>query len=68
MAELLSMDDGRHCTEPSALTAHELEDARGLCRIEHVLAQRVVQCQRSRELMRCPLIAALFTGAPVVRT
>lgn len=48
VAELLALDDGRHCTEASALAAHKLEDARvrlaRLRRIEHVLAQRVVQC------------------------
>ncbi|EQD43253.1 Hg(II)-responsive transcriptional regulator [mine drainage metagenome] len=63
VAELLTLDDGRHCAEASALAAHKLEDVRArlaqLQRIERVLAQLLAQCRRSRGLMRCPLIDAL---------
>lgn len=66
VGELLALDDGRHCTEASALAAQKLEDVRvrltRLRRIERVLAQLVDQCQRSRGAMRCPLIDALSKG------
>ena len=66
---LLALDDGRHCTEASALAADRLKDVRArlarLRRIERALAELVSQCQRSRGRMRCPLIDALSSGAAV---
>ena len=69
VGELLALDDGRHCTEASALAADRLKDVRvrlaRLRRIERVLAGLVSQCRRSRGRMRCPLIDALSSGAAV---
>jgi MerR family mercuric resistance operon transcriptional regulator len=69
VGELLALDDGRHCTEASALAADRLKDVRvrlaRLRRIERALAGLVSQCQRSRGRMRCPLIDALSSGAAV---
>ena len=69
VGELLSLDDGRHCAEASALAAHKLEDVRArqarLRRIERALAGLVSQCRHSRGRMRCPLIDALSGGAAV---
>ena len=66
VGELLALDDGRHCTEASALAAQKLQDVRArlvqLQRIERALAQLVDQCQRNRGRMRCPLIDALSKG------
>lgn len=69
VGELLALDDGRHCTEASALAADRLKDVRArlarLRRIERALAELVSQCRRSRGRMRCPLIDALSSGAAV---
>lgn len=69
VGELLSLDDGCHCAEASALAAHKLEDVRArlarLCRIERALAGLVSQCRRSRGRMRCPLIDVLSSGTAV---
>ncbi|WP_298189109.1 Hg(II)-responsive transcriptional regulator [Metallibacterium sp.] len=69
VGELLSLDDGCHCAEASALAAHKLKDVRArlarLRRIERALAELVSQCRRSRGRMRCPLIDALSSGAAV---
>lgn len=69
VGELLALDDGRHCTEASALAADRLKDVRvrlaRLRRIERALAGLVSQCRRSRGRMRCPLIDALSSGAAV---
>ena len=69
VGELLALDDGRHCTEASALAADRLKNVRvrlaRLRRIERALAGLVSQCRRSRGRMRCPLIDALSSGAAV---
>jgi len=63
IAELLSLEDGAHCSQASALAQSKLEDVRArladLARMESALAGLVGACQASDGDVRCPLIVAL---------
>lgn len=63
IAELLTLDDGRHCDEARVLAEHRLKDVRAklmdLRRIESVLARLVHDCCANQGTVSCPMIASL---------
>lgn len=63
IADLLALEDGKHCGEARVAAEHKLEDVRAkledLRRIESVLTQLVARCGAGRGTITCPLIAAL---------
>lgn len=65
IAELLTLDDGTHCSEARQIAGQKLADVRArltdLHRIEHVLEELIDQCQASQGQLRCPLIETLKT-------
>lgn len=65
VAELLALDDGRHCQEAEAIASRKLlivrERLRQLRRIERLLGKMVSQCQCNPGTVRCPLIEELGT-------
>lgn len=62
-AELLALDDGRHCQDAQVIASRKLLTVRErlgqLRRIERLLAKLVTQCQCNPGTVRCPLIAEL---------
>ncbi len=68
VAELLALDDGRHCHEAEALAAGKLAVVREriarLRRIERLLAGLVTQCRCNTGAVRCPLIESLHDLSP----
>jgi MerR family mercuric resistance operon transcriptional regulator len=63
VAELLALDDGRHCSEAQVLAAGKLAVVRErivqLRRIERLLAGLVTQCRCNTGAVRCPLIEGM---------
>ena len=63
VAELLALDDGRHCHEAEALAAGKLAVVREriaqLRRIERLLTGLVTQCRCNTGAVRCPLIEGM---------
>lgn len=63
IADLLALEDGRHCREAEHLGTAKLATVRErmaqLRSVEKVLAALVERCQCNTGKMRCPLIAAL---------
>lgn len=66
IAELLTLEDGSHCTAAREQAERKLADVRvrlaDLQRIESALQGLVARCSASRGPVRCPLIAALQAG------
>jgi MerR family transcriptional regulator, mercuric resistance operon regulatory protein len=67
VAELLTLEDGTHCEEASALAAHKLNDVReklaDLKRIEAALAELVMACHSRSGTVSCPLVTLLHERA-----
>ncbi len=63
IAELLTLEDGAHCTEAKHLAERKLVDVRHrlteLQRIEAALANLISRCSAVRGRVHCPLIAKL---------
>ncbi len=63
IAELLTLEDGTHCSEAAELAALRLADVRArladLMRMEAALSKLVRECGAHRGDVSCPLIAAL---------
>lgn len=63
VADLLALEDGRHCREAARLGANKLAVVREritqLRRVERALAALVDQCHCNTGRVRCPLIASL---------
>lgn len=63
VADLLALEDGRHCREAQELGTNKLATVREriahLQRVEQALAALVSQCHRDPGQVQCPLIAAL---------
>lgn len=63
VAQLLTLEDGAHCSEAAQFAARHLADVRGrlkdLKRMETVLARLVAQCHSRRGTITCPLIDSL---------
>ena len=63
VADLLALEDGRHCREAERLGSKKLAMVREriaqLRRVEKVLTALVDQCHCNTGKVRCPLIAAL---------
>lgn len=69
VADLLALEDGRHCRDAERLGSRKLATVRErmaqLRRVEKVLAALVDQCHCNTGKVRCPLIAALEnSGTP----
>lgn len=65
VAQLLRLEDGTQCGTAAALAAQHLDDVRqrlrDLRRIEATLCELLERCDREREEVTCPLIAALHS-------
>lgn len=63
ITELLTLEDGAHCTQARQLAEHKLADIHSrlvdLQRIESALTALVARCCAARGKVRCPLIATL---------
>jgi MerR family mercuric resistance operon transcriptional regulator len=63
VAELLALEDGRHCRDAEQLGRKKLATVREritqLRRVEQALTALVEQCQCNRGEVHCPLIASL---------
>lgn len=68
VADLLGLEDGRHCREAERLGSKKLDMVRErialLRRVEKALTALVDQCHRNTGKVRCPLIAALEGSEP----
>lgn len=68
IADLLTLEDGKHCREAEQIGSVKLATVRErmaqLRRVEKVLAALVDQCQCNTGKVRCPLIAALENHRP----
>ncbi|TAL63711.1 MAG: Hg(II)-responsive transcriptional regulator [Burkholderiaceae bacterium] len=68
VADLLALEDGRHCREAEALGTNKLAMVREriahMQRVERALAALVNQCHCNPGRVQCPLIAALEEAAP----
>ena len=66
VGQLLTLQDGTHCSEAAELAARQLADVRtklaDLQRIEAALAKLVGECRARRGSVSCPLITALQGG------
>ena len=66
VTDLLTLEDGAHCTEAREQAERKLRDIRtrlaDLQHIEHALQALVDRCNSSRGQIKCPLVAALQTG------
>ncbi|RCS30263.1 Hg(II)-responsive transcriptional regulator [Rhodanobacter denitrificans] len=66
IAQLLTLEDGTHCSEAAEFAARHLVDVRArlkdLKRMETVLSRLVAQCDSHRGTIACPLIASLHSG------
>lgn len=71
VAELLALEDGRHCREAERIGSKKLATVRQrlaqLRRVEKVLASLVDRCHCNTGKMRCPLITALDMDEPRLR-
>ena len=67
IGELLSLEDGGHCEDVSALAERKLtavrEKQQQLALMESALADLVAQCQRQQDKLCCPLIERLHQQA-----
>ncbi len=67
VADLLTLEDGTHCEEASALAAHKLKGVReklaDLKRIEVALTELVQACHSRSGTVSCPLVALLHERA-----
>jgi MerR family mercuric resistance operon transcriptional regulator len=67
VGELLSLEDGLHCHEVEQIAGQKLVTVREriaqLRMIEGALATLVRKCSSNKGKLRCPLIAALESGA-----
>lgn len=63
IGQLLTLEDGAHCSEAADLATQRLSDVRAkladLVRIEAALSRLVSDCRAIRGDVSCPLIAAL---------
>ncbi|MEO7853263.1 MAG: Hg(II)-responsive transcriptional regulator [Rubrivivax sp.] len=63
ISELLTLEDGAHCTAARRLAEHKLADVHrrlvDLQRIESALTTVIARCRAVRGKVRCPLIATL---------
>lgn len=66
VAQLLTLEDGTHCSEAAEFAARHLADVRArlkdLKRMETALSRLVTQCGSHRGAISCPLIASLHGG------
>lgn len=66
VADLLTLEDGAHCTEAREQAERKLRDIRtrlaDLQHIERALQALVQRCHKSQDQVKCPLVAALQTG------
>ncbi len=66
IAQLLTLEDGTHCSEAAEFAARHLVDVRArlkdLKRMETVLSRLVAQCDSHHGTIACPLIASLHSG------
>lgn len=66
IAQLLTLEDGTHCSEAAEFAARHLVDVRArlkdLKRMETVLSRLVAQCDLHHGTIACPLIASLQGG------
>jgi MerR family mercuric resistance operon transcriptional regulator len=66
IGELLSLDDGSHCQQASALAERKLiavrETLAALMQMEAALSELVDACQATRGSVSCPLITRLNAG------
>ncbi len=64
VGELLALDDGRHCSEASALAEGKIalvrEKILRLQSIEQVLSDMVKRCHQESTKAKCPLIKSLY--------
>ncbi|EQD72551.1 Hg(II)-responsive transcriptional regulator [mine drainage metagenome] len=64
-AQLLTLEDGTHCSEAAEFAARHLVNVRArlkdLKRMETVLSRLVAQCGSHRGTIACPLIASLHS-------
>ena len=67
VAELLTLEDGRHCKKARAMAELRLQDVRrklhDLRQMESALQEMVERCCATEERMACPLIVALQDDA-----
>ena len=67
IAQLLTLEDGRHCDEARAMAELRLQDVRrklhDLRQMESALQTMVERCCATEQRMACPLIVALQDGA-----
>lgn len=67
VAELLTLEDGRHCDEARAMAELRLQDVRrklhDLRQMESALQAMVERCCATEQRMACPLIVALQDDA-----
>ncbi len=65
VAQLLTLEDGTHCSEAAEFAARHLADVRArlkdLKRMETVLSRLVAQCGSHDATIACPLIASLHS-------
>ena len=63
IGDLLSLDDGAHCAQASAMAERKLTDVRekleDLRRMEAALSGLILACHATRGSVSCPLIASL---------
>lgn len=63
VTQLLTLEDGTHCSEAAEFAARHLADVRArlrdLKRMETALSRLVAQCGSHRGTIACPLIASL---------
>lgn len=68
IAELLSLDDGRHCQEAKDIALGKLaairERIRALRNMEKILAGLTASCAESDQAASCPIIRALLGEEP----
>lgn len=68
VAQLLTLEDGTHCSEAAELGALRLADVQerlsALARIAAALSKLVGECEAREGRVSCPLIAALHRGWP----
>lgn len=66
VAQLLTLEDGTHCSEAAQFAAWHLADVRArlkdLKRMETVLSRLMAQCDSHQRTIACPLIASLHGG------
>ncbi len=67
IAQLLTLEDGRHCDEARVMAELRLQDVRrklhDLRQMESALQTMVERCCATEQRMACPLIVALQDGA-----